>query len=356
MKILAILTITSLFIMGCSKDNPVIPPEKRSNIFAIYFLKDTTLTIKDIMNSNSYPFINNLKDLELADKPWISQDDIEFYEWSSHNIYLKKDKSHFFPQLNDIPLYRFPKSWTDRPWIVVANGVPCYAGYFGTEQSNNIYPFPEINSLIVGYLPTDILSSYWNFWFNSIDIRFNDLVKETLISCSLYHGGIEVSIDTVNHPIKVYCDTTVEYTLKFRNVDKDNIYIFDPDKMDPGIFHYYNGSPNFMNIETKECYFARSVKGKETGSLFDNFHSERYTLLKSGDSIIRTFRLRSYHSTSPPYPPSIIPPGTYLVQGSYSTPRYTMEKNIRQTSQGRYYVTGGEVHTDTVLIKITKVY
>lgn len=347
MKLIGILTIGLLCIAGCSEDNPVIPSVKKENIFAIYFLKDTTLTIKNIMNSNSHPFMTNLGELKLADKPWITQDDIAFYEWSSQNIYLKKDKSYFFAgqlQLN----YRFPKSWTDRPWIVVANGIPCYAGYFLTEQSINLYPFPEINALHVGLYPTDILTSTWYWWFTGQDIRFNESVKEALIQCGLYHGGIDVSIDTTNLPIKVFSDTTVEYTLKFQNNDKDNIYIFDPDKVDQGIFLYYSGGPNFLNVETGESYSTKNWKGKETGSLFEEFHSEWYTVLKSGESTKRTFRLKSS--------PSIILPGTYLVQCRYGAPMYGMEKNIRQTSQGRYYIKGGEVHTDTVCIKITKIY
>jgi hypothetical protein len=64
-----IISIFSLIIFtGCS-DNPVVPSIENNNVFAIFFLKDTTLTIEDIFNTN-------LADLVLADKPWITQDDI----------------------------------------------------------------------------------------------------------------------------------------------------------------------------------------------------------------------------------------------------------------------------------------
>lgn len=323
-------------LISCGKNNPILPVDDSS--FAIYFLRDTTLTIKDITNTN-------LEALELADKPWLSQDDIEFYDWSSHCLYLKKDKSYFFPgelQLN----YRFPKLWTDRPWIVVSNGKPRYAGYFGTEYSIDIFPFPEIDALIVGYCPTDILASNWNFWFVGPDIRFNELVKKSLIQCGLYHGGIEVSIDTNSTPIRVFNDdtTTVEYTLKLQNNDQDNIYIFDPSKVDSEIFHFYSNGPNFWDLNSGKSYSPQYMKTRMPDGWPDEWNSNWYTLLKSGESVKRTIRLKGY-----PY----IPSGTYLVQTGYGTPRHALEKNIRETPQGRYYVRGGEVHTDTVRVTIT---
>lgn len=352
MRAIFILISALIFVSGCI-DNPVIPPEKNNSTFEIYFLKDTTLTIRDVMNSNVYPFITNLEELELADKPWITQDDIDFYEWSSHNIYLKKDKSYFFPgELQFI--YRFPKSWTDRPWFVVANGIPCYAGYFGTEQSIDMYPFPEINMGHVGAWPTDILSSTWAFWFVGPDIRFNELVKDALIQCGLYHGGIEVSIDTTNSPVRVYADTTAEYTLKFQNNDQDNIYICDPYKT----FHIFTGVVYFKNIETDEFYYTKNPEAKPWAGWPNEFDRNWYTLLKSGESVKRTFRLKCYRSTfSYPKYPSLIPPGIYLLQtGQAGGPVTALERSIRETPQGRYFVPGGEVHTDTVRVTIARIY
>ncbi len=354
MKLIGVFIIGLLCITGCSEDNPVIPPVKKENIFAIYFLKDTTLTIKNIMNSNSYPFITNLGELKLADKPWITQDDIAFYEWSSQNIYLKKNKSYFFPGQLQL-IYRFPKSWTDRPWIVVANGVPCYAGYFVTEQSIDSYPFPEINVIHVGLYPTDILTSSW-YWSYVGDIRFNELVKSALIQCGLFHGGIEVSIDTTNSPIKVFSDTTVEYTLKFQNNDRDNLYLFDPYKAAPEIFHFYNGALNFWNFKTDENYFAKYRETRIPDGWPNEFDSNWYVLVKSGESVERTFRLKCYSSSALQSYLSIIPIGTYLIQTGYGTPVHALEKNVRENTQGRYYVQGVNVYTDTVRVTINKIY
>ena len=132
-------SLVLILIAGCSDNGSDVLPTKRNDAFAMYFLKDTTLKIRDILN-------RRLEDLELADKPWLSQDDIDFYDWSSHCIYLKKDKSKLFPNYYE-GYYQLPTSWTDRPWIVVANNVPCYRGYFLTDASIDAFQFPEISAM-----------------------------------------------------------------------------------------------------------------------------------------------------------------------------------------------------------------
>jgi hypothetical protein len=330
-KIIVVFRI-AFIISGCSDKNPVVPPIENNNSFGIYFLKDTTLTIEDILNTD-------FEDLELADKPWLIQDDIEFYDWSSHCIYLKKDKSYLFPDYFE-GYYQLPNSWTDRPWIVVVNKTVCYKGYFVTDASIDTYPYPEISGLEAGTwgYPKDIITSDWIFLLQS-DPRDNEVVKERLIQCGLYHGGIEVSLDTATSPIKVYNgDTTsVEYTLRIKNNDNDNLYVFDPEKVDNEIFHYYNYGPDFINVTNKYLYRSQYMITREP----DGWDNGWYTLLKSGETIKRTIILKGY---------PFIPSGTYWIQGGYAGPKEGLEKNIRETQLGRYWI--GYNLTDTLRVTI----
>jgi len=307
-------------------------PTKRNDAFAIYFLKDTTLKMRVILNTR-------LEDLELADIPWLSQDDIDFYDWSSHCIYLKKDKSKLFPNYYE-GYYQLPTSWTDRPWIVVANNVPCYRGYFLTDASIDAFPFPEISALEAGTwgYPKDVIASDWIWRFHS-DPRDNELVKSALVQSGLYHGGIDVSLDTIDSPIRIFNDDTssIEYTIKIKNDDLNDLYVFDPDSVESEIFHWYNNGPAFSSINTYENYDSRYKKTKKPNAWDNNW----YTLLQAGGSMRRTIRLRGYPT---------IPPGRYLIQLLYSCPREGLNKSIREGLLGRYWM--GQVRSNLVLLTI----
>ncbi len=311
-------------------DNATFNYLVESENFAIYFLRDSTIRMSDILDVD-------IAELELADNPWLTQADIDFYDWSNHCIYLKKDKGYFFP--NYKKYYQFPFSWTDRPWIVVANNIPYYKGYFSTDASTLIFPAPEMSSLEVGNYPIDIITSAWIFWFFHSDPRDNDNVKETLVQNGLYRGGIEVTIDTLNLPIRVFNGekTAVEYTLIIKNIDQDDLFIFDPEKVLGYYYHYYTNGPNFINIETYQSYGSQYEESRKP----EEWDSNWYTLLRSGEQITRTISNDGY-----PH----IPPGEYLVQCGFSSPR--LEKSIRENEYGRYWM--GQLLTDTVRIVISE--
>ena len=295
------------------------------NDFGIYFLEDTTLKIQDILS-------NDLSQFRLQTTPWISTEDIDFYDWSSHCIYLKQDKRYFFPGFQY--LYRFPASWTDRPYIVVADKVPCYSGYFLTDATVTLYPAPYTGAVEVGAFPEDIVTSEWPFLFHS-DPRDNRFAKEVLIQSGLYRAGLDLFLDTTESAIKIMNGdtTTIEYTVHIRNGDRDGLYVFDPGKMSSEVFHYYNNGPDFVNPNSYESYSSQ-YKKTEAPSAWDR---SWYTLLKSGQSLVRTIQLRGY---------PFIPPGTYLVQWSYAAPR--PERNVREDSLGRYWI--GPTRTDPLLL------
>ena len=327
---LLLLVLIFIFNLNCIRDKNPIKVDQIVPDFGIFFLKDDNFKIYQILNENLSLF-------ELQSKPWISEKDIDFYDWSSHCIYLKKDKSYFFPGLQYF--YRFPQEWTDRPFIFVANNLPCYAGYFSTEYSIDLYPAPYISSLEVGVFPKDVLASEWPF-LNFPEPRENEVFKNALIKKGLYHGGIEVFLDTIVTPIKLTfgdTSTTVEYTICITNNDTDDLYIFDPDKVDVKYFFYYNNGPTFWNLDTGERYFGDTDIARNPGM----WNSSWYTLLKSGESIERTLTIEGY---------DLLPIGRYQVNLRYSCPKENLSRDIRINSQGRYWL--GKTHCNIVIFTI----
>ena len=91
--------------------------------FEIYFLKDSSLTEPQIANMD----INKLVLQEVA---WLTKDNVQFYDYSSHCIYLKdeKDEKSRFFKSDTVKYFKFKPMLLNKPFVIVANGERCYVG------------------------------------------------------------------------------------------------------------------------------------------------------------------------------------------------------------------------------------
>ena len=102
-----LLTLTSI---GCNDSDSDHSDSRVSGELSFYLLDDVYADVTQLENYD-------LSQLELQDKPWLSIDDIDFYDLSSHCIYLKED----WPSLDVNARMSFVV-----PFVVVANGERCY--------------------------------------------------------------------------------------------------------------------------------------------------------------------------------------------------------------------------------------
>jgi hypothetical protein len=108
MKRTTFLIAISLLLVclpGCDTTEP-----KDESDFALYFLANDTLTTYEAMQ-------HVIAELDLQSEPWLSEEDIESYDFSSHCIYLKTDKRDFFDYYDE---GIFDPVLIDRPFVVVA--------------------------------------------------------------------------------------------------------------------------------------------------------------------------------------------------------------------------------------------
>ena len=313
-KSILILCI-SITIYCCHKGNEPVIPETNYN-FGLYYLRDSIIKIYNILDTD-------LNSLELEKKPFISDQDVEFYDFSSHCIYLKQDKSNFFPY--NPGLDPFPRSYFDKPFILVGNGNRCYAGYIqSVTHVTDFWHVPDIDYFSMKLYPKDILHIDWEFDFAE-DGRDNESVKEALINTNLYHAGIRVEI--TNIAIYQSDTSTVVYTIKIANNDKDNLYVFDPDKIGTELFHFYTNGPRLLDTNLRLAYDSdyNIFKVPEPISKWD---PEWFTKIESNNSIKRTIILKGY---------PFIPFGEYLCQFSFNVV-LLIEKGSRILPDGRYWI------------------
>jgi hypothetical protein len=307
------ILISAFLIHSCSKDNnPVIPENKI--VFGLYYLKDSTLKTYNISTENP-------DTLKLQDKPFISNLDIDYYDYSSHCIYLKKEKNSYFPFTSDLkPEF---KPFIDKPFVVLASGKICYVGYFFNMVLGHTWNAPEIGTENYGYYPKDILHIDWPSVF-TFDKRNNDMIKEALINSNIYNPGLKVEITKI--AIYPADTTTVEYSLIITNSGPDNLYVLDPEKAGT-YFHYYTNGPFFYNNDTKVYSSTRKIVTKP-----DPYYSWEpgwFTRIERSNNVKWTIKLKGYPD---------IPYGNYLMNFKFTSPIYTMEKESRMRSDGRYWI------------------
>ncbi|MBN1397894.1 MAG: hypothetical protein JXA06_07675 [Bacteroidetes bacterium] len=317
------LCVAILFIAGCSGDS-VDPTDIPKSSFEIYLLADSNITAYQVSQTD-------IDQLILRNEPWLAGEDIEFYDYSSHCIYLKGDKNQFFG--GDISTYRLIGSaLNSSAFVIVAGSERCYAGYFHSIVMSSMPLGPYMDEVDIGYYPADIMHISRSWWRDSIDVRSDDRIKNALISSGLYHGGISVELKSVQ-VIDNSDTSTIEYIFKITNNDEDKLFINDPDKMGD-FFHYYTNGVVLQGEGT----LLQSLYKKITEPSVD-WDQGWFAEIQQGASIERTVRLKGY-------PP--IPAGNYDCSFYFKNPH--VPKQNRSLSGGRIWI--GETASNRIQISV----
>jgi hypothetical protein len=312
-----------LFSFGCAKEDEPLTVSEQHGQVGIYFLEDSTLT-------GSQAAKMDINQLDLKKKPWVSNDDIQFYDYSSHCIYLKGDKSQFFE--NDTGnFFMFSPVVIDKPFVVVANGEKCYVGSFHSLLLSTAPSGPYMDEMDVGYFPKDVMHISRS-WSSIPDMRNNSNLRDALITLGLYHGGISITLRSA--AIIENSDTsTVEYAFILINNDQDNLYVIDPDKMGIDLFHYFT---NGIVLQAAGALFQSEYKKTQSPSV--SYDASWFTLVPINSSIERTVKLRGYQK---------IISGSYNCSFTFANPN--VEKANRYLTGGRIWL--GSVASSTITIE-----
>ncbi|UCD38090.1 MAG: hypothetical protein JSW54_00980 [Fidelibacterota bacterium] len=322
-RIYHLILACGAIILGCLRCyGPTAPSEETA--FAIYLLDDPTITTLQAEEVD-------LSQLDLQGSPWLCISDMEFYDYSTHCIYLKDDFSSLFGS-DSITVF---SSVLGVPFVVVANGERCYLGSFWSMLSSLGTRCPTIEDIELWFYPSDVihindgdrspLSAY-------PDVRDQQCIREGLQSYDKLHEGLRIDlegVEVINQP-----DTsTVRYTFRIINEDIDDLYVPDPELMGSALFHYYT---NGIVLDNGEHSYRSEYKSVEGPDSFWDWDPGWFVRIESQSSIRRTVTLRGY-------PP--IPEGNYSCWFVYAGPT-NIEREARMLSDGRLWL--GEVVSDVL--------
>ena len=328
-QLIAIIALTMLF--SCSKQGEPISAGNELSYFGIHFLQNGSITEQEVRKMD----INSL----VLDKPWLTYNDIEFYDFSTHCIYLKKDKSHFFENYGG-KYYQFPDGLVSKPFVVVAGVERCYVGALYSVRFTLGRLRPHLTEMDVGFYPDDVIHISKSD-ADGEDIRNHPLIAEMLTKQGLYHAGLALEL-TAFQLITNSDTATVEYSIKIINNDQDDLYIIDPDKMGSESFHYYTNGPNLWDTSKpgQPIYLFSKYKKTNPPEPSDSWNFDWFVLIKSKQALERTIRLKGY-----PH----IPNGTFSGYMYLENPKY-IAKNKRNVSNSRIWI--GEIKSNDLKIVV----
>lgn len=173
-----ILTFSILsFYSGCSSTTE---PEYEAKKFGIYLLEDPNITWESMQGKD----LNSFKL-----KEWITEKMIDFYDYSTHVIYLNVDYNN---------LLNFTHN-NGTPFVVVANGKRCYNGCFVPPKDTTL---PHVI-----LTPMDLCTDLVMLEFNppqKKDIRINEDIKTALTGLGKLKLGLQFKIEGVAFLMNAY--------------------------------------------------------------------------------------------------------------------------------------------------------
>jgi len=292
-----------LFITSCLGDVDSYRYNTQSDI-NIFLVKEGQLLVHD-----SDADLNSLK---LESNPWVKAAEIACYDWSSHTFYLKTDKEK--------------GKYSGRHFVVVSGDKRLFIGIFFPMYMSS---FPQMPSIIPEnglFYPTDVIHfGQLGHQFTGNPDGLTDF-KKALISSGLLREGIKAELIR----LKKMNQNTIEYTFQVTNIDKENIYVLDPDKMGASRFHYVTNGTWFSKDNT--YYFPNQVNHTP----FDKVQDSWYFKLHPGEKMTREVQLSNFPS---------IPSGK--VKCSFSFPGSTLKSGEWKKSDGRVWI--GDFYTEKEL-------
>lgn len=194
---------------------------------------------------NEIDFYKELPDgfcIVANEKVVLNHNDIEYYDYSTHLIYMKENKS-FVADIESIGAFTV---FADRMQIYKGQTVPGYSSFLPSGPVIATHPsFYGDNIISIGFI--QILDSLGNVL---PDPREDERIVEALKKYNQFHAGLSCEIKTVQY----LASNNVKVELILKNNDSLNYYYLDPNKMGENLFHYFTNGLSIRDFNNHKSY------------------------------------------------------------------------------------------------------
>lgn len=288
-----------LFLLACDKSELEMefPYEGDGTQIEIYLLKTE--------KASEHAWGDEIKKGDLQETAWLAHDEIEFYDWSSHIFYLKNERK------TASPVHIF---------ALCADKEPFLKGYFQPLASSSLPPFPSILEDGSWMSPSDVIGLH-NYHVPPDEEMNHKLLKlrTEMERSGLLKEGIEMELLRVRR----VSPSSLKYTFKVTNLDKENIYLMDPNRMGFSRFHYFT---NGVSLRADQIRY--SVTNYDVEEIKE-VKQEWYYKLSPGMSMTRTVTLAGFSS---------LPKGNVIAAFNFPGYPYYFKNTKWEKTDGRIWL------------------
>jgi hypothetical protein len=246
--------------------------------------------------------------LKMGDNSIVPTSDIDFYDVSTHMIYLKKK----LPYLEKVDRGGSISVYVGRDKIYNCSFHPLYLSSLpvGAYTSN-----PRLHE-------EDIIRISFQPYTGIEDRRDDERIIAALKRYNQYHEGLHCEIQSVQ-----VSNGKVVLKFELSNPDTFDYYYLDPDKMGFGLFHYFTNGPTFQTVP-----YAKSYTHQETvirPEPWNSWKKEWLTLIKSGERKNISITYNQFES---------VPAGNYRMYFGFPGLNYGISQKDLTLENGRIWM------------------
>lgn len=255
----------------------------------------------------------------------ISHNDFEYYDYSTHLIYMKNHKS-FANDIEEIGGF-----------TVYADGVEIYSGQT-LPGFSSFLPFgPVIRTQPSFYgdyiIPIGFIQIIDSLGNSVSDPREDIRIIEALKKYNQFHSGLSCEINSVQYS----SPNNVVIELQLNNNDSFDYYYLNPDKMGVNLFHYFTNGLFLRDFFNKKT-FTHKIEAIHPEP-WDTWKIEWLSVIKSNETKIITLTYDSFENVTP---------GEYKATFSFPGLSHVNKEDIQQNN-GKIWLGELDVNKDITI-------
>jgi len=244
----------------------------------------------------------------------INHKSIDYYDFSTHLIYLKKGNDVLNIFENGCAFFVY----ANKELIYSGKVIPSYSSFLPTGAV--IYTTPSFYNDYVIPISCNIIT---NFTGNeNPDPRNDNRIVASLKRYNQFHEGLNCTIKSI-----AIADNKASIELNLTNKDKFNYFYLDPEKMGVGLYHYFTNGLFIVDLTSNKRYTHKIIP---IGPVpWDTWKKDWFSLINSGEA--KTIRLTYENFES-------VPTGNYKAFFTFPGLNYSVDKEDISFSNGRIWL------------------